>query len=56
MSKFDGSIGSKIFDEGMTPAQWIVVLAEMDIIISETDDNGTNDSQLDKKPHLTSLC
>jgi hypothetical protein len=35
MSKFDGSIGSKILDEGMTPAKWIVVLAEMDIIISE---------------------
>ena len=35
MSKFDGSIGSKILDEGMTPAQWIVVLAEKDIIISE---------------------
>ena len=35
MSKFDGSIGSKILDEGMTPAQWIVVLAAKDIIISE---------------------
>lgn len=35
MPNLDGQIGSRILDEGMTPVQWIVVLAEKDIIISE---------------------
>lgn len=34
MPKLDRQISSRILDDGMTPGQWLVGLAEQDIIIS----------------------
>ena len=35
MRKLDGTLGSQILDEGMTPAQWIEILASRECVISE---------------------
>ncbi len=35
MPKLDGPIGSQILDEGMTPAQWIEIIASRECVISE---------------------
>jgi len=35
MPSYDGLIGSQILDEGKTPAQWVKILAERGVIISE---------------------